>query len=138
MNVGSPSTSLGGLFYFISVAVMLVKEVGLTLLGRGSRGRWRVVLTETGIVIGILCSFFGAGWLIKELFHIQITTLRLNLVTVTGITADSPFYSLFMVALPLLITISPLLVILAIIRILRIFVKPPAQSQLLLTPESER
>ena len=43
MTVGIPGTGLGGLFYFLLVALMPFYELLLTLRGRSSLARWRRV-----------------------------------------------------------------------------------------------
>ena len=55
MNIGLPTTGLGGIFYMLCGLGMPLVEIIRTFFGKSSLAKWRVVLTQTGITVGILC-----------------------------------------------------------------------------------
>lgn len=53
MNVGSPGTGLGGLFYALSVIGMVGYELYLTARGRSSIERWKKAGVQLFLVMGM-------------------------------------------------------------------------------------
>lgn len=62
-----PGIGLGGLFFVLSALVMLILEVVLTVRGRSSLRRWRLVAYQSGIAAGIVLSTVGMLWLLDLL-----------------------------------------------------------------------
>jgi hypothetical protein len=68
MNIGLPGTGLGGLFYLITALMMPLFELRLTLAGRRSLRRWRIVGLQWGIAAAILVSTWGTFELLAYIF----------------------------------------------------------------------
>ena len=66
MTVGIPGTGLGGLFYFLLVAMMPFRELVLTLRRRSSLARWRHVGFHLLILAGMLGVLWGEAWLLDR------------------------------------------------------------------------
>ncbi len=66
MTVGIPGTGLGGLFYFLLVALMPFRELVLTLRRRSSLARWRRVAYHLLILGGMLGVLWGEAWLLDR------------------------------------------------------------------------
>ncbi|HEX5135949.1 MAG TPA: hypothetical protein VFY93_03175 [Planctomycetota bacterium] len=66
MTVGIPGTGLGGLFYFLLVALMPFRELFLTLHGRSSLARWRSVAFHLLILGSMLGVLWGEAWLLER------------------------------------------------------------------------
>lgn len=64
MTVGIPGTGIGGLFYLTLALAMPVRELWLTVRGRSSLARWRIVAYQWGIAAGILGALWGQAWLL--------------------------------------------------------------------------
>lgn len=71
MNAGLPGTGIGGLFYVLLALLMPVRELYLTARGRSSRERWRRVLRQVAIALGIVASLAGAGWVLSRMVDTQ-------------------------------------------------------------------
>lgn len=67
MNAGMPGTGLGGLFYLVLALVMPLHELYLTARGRSSRERWRLVLTQLAVALGIIATVVVVVWVVREL-----------------------------------------------------------------------
>jgi hypothetical protein len=67
VHAGIPGIGLGGLFFVISALAMLAVEVVLTLRGKSSLERWRLVLRQSGIAAGIVLATVGMLWLLELL-----------------------------------------------------------------------
>lgn len=63
MTAGLPGTGLGGLFYLILSLLMPLRELYLTARGRSSRARWRFVLTQLAIALGIIAAMVASATL---------------------------------------------------------------------------
>jgi len=59
MTVGIPGTGLGGLFYFVLVALMPFYELYRTVRGTSSLVRWR----QVGFQLSLLFSMFFVLWI---------------------------------------------------------------------------
>ena len=68
MAVGVPGTGIGGLFYVLLAAMMPVREFWLTLRGRSSLKRWKIVMTQWMICATIVAALWGEAWLLKRGF----------------------------------------------------------------------
>ena len=66
MTVGIPGTGLGGLFYFLLVAVMPFREIVLTVQRRSSFARWRSVAFHLLILGAMLGVLWGEAWLLDR------------------------------------------------------------------------
>lgn len=71
MNAGLPGTGIGGLFYVLLALLMPVRELYLTARGRSSRERWRVVLGQVAIALGIVASLAVTGWALSQVVDTQ-------------------------------------------------------------------
>ena len=67
MTVGLPGAGIGGLFYLIAGLLMPVREAWLTVTGRSSRARWRIVLHQFSIASGIAGGTWASSWLLTTL-----------------------------------------------------------------------
>ncbi len=62
MNAGLPGTGLGGIFYLVLALMMPVRELYLTARGRSSRERWRLVLRQLAMALGIVATVVLTVW----------------------------------------------------------------------------
>ena len=67
MTAGLPGTGLGGLFYLVLSLLMPLFELYLTARGRSSRARWRFVLTQLAIALGIIAAMVVSATLALRL-----------------------------------------------------------------------
>jgi hypothetical protein len=75
MTVGLPGTGIGGLYYVLLALWMPFQELGRTLVGRGSRARWRLVAGQASISLAMLTALSGEAWLLERvLFWIILHT----------------------------------------------------------------
>lgn len=66
MTVGIPGTGLGGLFYFLLVALMPFCEVVHTLRGRSSLERWSRVGFHLLVLAAMLSVLWGEAWILDH------------------------------------------------------------------------
>ncbi len=66
MTVGIPGTGLGGLFYFLLVALMPFRELVLTLRSRSSLARWSRVGFHLLVLAAMLGVLWGEAWLLDR------------------------------------------------------------------------
>lgn len=67
MKVGLPGVGIGGVFYILLVAWMPVREVWLTLQGRSSLRRWRLVGLQSALAVTIVLALAGEWWALAKL-----------------------------------------------------------------------
>lgn len=120
MNVGLPGTGIGGLFYVMSIFAMVGYELVLTLRGRTSAARWRLVGVELVMLSGIVLMIAATGWALslliaRPLYLVKVTALPLGASLATGATWLD---ALIATSIPILVTLSPLVVILSTVRVL--------------------
>ncbi len=61
MNTGLPGTGIGGLFYLLSVIVMIFVEMKDILLGKRNGDRKRLMIEQTAIAVSLLISIAGTN-----------------------------------------------------------------------------
>ena len=76
-NAGLPGTGLGGFFYILMALIMPFYELYLTLLGRSSWARWKLVIYQLFIAAGILAGVEGAAWVAHKLFNFNRPTIEI-------------------------------------------------------------
>lgn len=108
-NAGLPGTGLGGFFYIFMAFTMPFYELYLTIQGKSSPSRWKLVAKQLFIAIGILAGVEAAAWMASKLFNLQKPTV--------AILGGSSFMPNLFLATPMLLSFAVLLVILGIIRI---------------------
>lgn len=69
MVVGMPGTGIGGLYYFIMIALMPARELWFVLQGKSSLARWKFIATQWAMVAGILFSLWATMILVKLGLH---------------------------------------------------------------------
>lgn len=69
MTAGMPGAGLGGLLYIILALLMPVRELYLTVRGRSSAQRWRLVLQQLAIAVGIVASVLATALLVTRVLH---------------------------------------------------------------------
>jgi hypothetical protein len=69
MTAGLPGTAIGGLFYLANSLLMPFRELMLTLRGRSSQQRWRVIAVQGMIAAGVILSMLLMGWIIGLIFE---------------------------------------------------------------------
>jgi hypothetical protein len=87
MTVGIPGTGLGGLFYFLLVALMPFYEFLLTLRGRSSLARWRRVACHLGILGAMFGVLWAEAWLLDRvlgLFRVEAPAGSRDMFLKTG------------------------------------------------------
>ena len=124
MNVGTPGSGLGGLFYLASLIVMLFGQVWRTLKGQSSLARWRFVVGQLAIGGGIVAGIVATGWIISMVFP-ELKLLSIAIVdTGSAVAGATPVIPNIQVALrylvPILITFSPLIAVLFIVQMVRL------------------
>ena len=113
MNIGLPGAGIGGLYYLCCTAIMPVKELFLTLTKPEHKFRYRHIAMQLGISIGIIAGFFLVYQLIDKCLGFNA------LPTVEAGEEEVLFYSL----LPIIVSLSLLMVILVIVEFAALFVK---------------
>lgn len=66
-NAGLPGTALGGLLYVGLALAMPFVELTQTLRGRSSVDRWKFVLRQVAMALGIVSAVLATVWLLTEL-----------------------------------------------------------------------
>jgi len=68
MTAGLPSTGLGGIFYFLLAAFMPMRELWVSLCGRGVIGRWKQIFMTLFLTTMILLALWLEAWLLIKIF----------------------------------------------------------------------
>lgn len=76
MTAGLPGTGIGGLFYFVLVLLMPVREAVRVVQGRSSVARWKTIALHWLLLAGIIKALFGFSWLVQGGFG-MLTRLEL-------------------------------------------------------------
>jgi hypothetical protein len=108
-QAGLPGTGIGGFFYLLMAGLMPFWELYLTLTGRSSWARWKLVFRQLFIAGGILVGIEAAAWMAQRIFHIQPPTVQ-----VLGIPV---LVSHVYIAAPLMLSLTTLAVVLGVIRV---------------------
>ena len=66
-NAGLPGTGLGGLMYIVLALAMPFHELVQTVRGRSSIERWKLVLRQTAIALGIVVAVVLTAWAVMRL-----------------------------------------------------------------------
>ena len=66
-NAGLPGTGLGGLMYVVLALAMPFYEIAQTVRGRSSLARWKLVLRQTAISLGIVVAVASTAWAVMRL-----------------------------------------------------------------------
>ena len=61
MTVGLPGVGIGGIFYLVSALTMPVRELVRTFRRESSAARWRFVMTQWTLAVGILIAMWLTG-----------------------------------------------------------------------------
>lgn len=69
MAAGIPGTGIGGVFYFLLVVLMPIRELWLTISGRSNWKRWKTILWQWTLCGSILGALWGEAWLLKRGFE---------------------------------------------------------------------
>jgi hypothetical protein len=133
VTAGIPGIGLGGLFFVISALLMLVFEVVLTLQGRSSLERWRVVGYQSGLAAGIVLVTVGFLWLLELMVFGDVFVRE---PTGSGTTAAgsgeqaliSAAQLLPVSAAPILVTLVLLLAVLCFAEVLGCIARRPAKT----------
>lgn len=105
-SAGLPGTGLGGLLYLALALVMPVREVYLTIRGRSSLERWKVVARQFAIACGVLVVVEASFWGLAR----------------AGVVLPQVGQGAFLTA-PLLLTVSLMLVVLTVLWIWALVVR---------------
>ena len=119
MNVGTPGTGLGGIFYVLSTMFMLVAELAHTLRGQSSLARWRFVLGQVGIAIGIVATVAITTMLVSYLLPGVSRPLAVDWY-ILPVVHQPALHMLVLVGVLVLVTISPLLLVMLVVQGLRL------------------
>ncbi|MEK7595655.1 MAG: hypothetical protein AAB443_03685 [Patescibacteria group bacterium] len=98
MNVGLPTTGLGGIFYILSGLLMPFIELIYTFREKSSTARWKVVFRQVGITMGILALI----WITSLVLKIFIPNQASNLIPVETNAIYSISYIRIVLASPIL------------------------------------
>ncbi len=66
-NAGLPGTGLGGLMYIVLALAMPFFELLQTVRGRSSLARWKLVLRQTAIALGVVVAVVITAWALMKL-----------------------------------------------------------------------
>lgn len=108
-NAGLPGTGIGGFLYILLAIIMPFCELYLTLLGRSSWARWKLVLKQLFIAGGILAGVEGTAWAVSKLFYFQSPTTE---ILGTDINISHAF-----IAAPIILSLTTLTLVLGVISI---------------------
>ncbi len=107
MNIGLPGAGIGGLYYLGCTAIMPIKELYLTLKKPEHKFRYRLVATQLAIAVGIIAGLF-------LIYQLASGILGVGLSVTEPLSEDAAlFYSL----LPIMVSFSLLIVILALVEL---------------------
>lgn len=101
MNAGLPTTGIGGIFYIVSVVVMLTVEFILIFQGKSSVARWRFVLGQVFLITGIISFSLLTGFALLKVAPANLTHQLTAITTQQGQNSFS-----FITLTPLLILIT--------------------------------
>ena len=90
-NTGLPGTGIGGFLYILLGFAMPFVELYFTACGRSSRARWKRVLAQFGIALGIVLSIEATGWLLRIALGFEVPRLSLAGVEVPPVFVLMPF-----------------------------------------------
>ena len=97
MNAGLPTTGIGGIFYILSVIIMVFVEIGKTIKGSSNISRWKFVLTQCGLVCGIMGMIFLTGIVLAAILPHEVRE------TLSGVSDSSKAVSPTIFLLPFII-----------------------------------
>lgn len=112
MNAGLPTTGIGGIFYFISVVVMVFSEIYITLRGKSSLKRWKFVLGQVFLVLAIIGASVSTAYLLTKAVPASI---RSSISSISGVSGNGFQASEKIVFIPFII-LGVLLVITQLLR----------------------
>lgn len=112
MTVGLPGTGIGGLFYLLTAFLMPVRELWLTLRGRSSVKRWRVVVLQVVLAGGIIGGLWATTWGLNRCFPYAMRVTNLRVVSIIG-------------TIPALLTVGILVTLLLAVELLRLCLWTP-------------
>jgi cytochrome c biogenesis protein ResB len=69
MVAGMPGTGIGGIFYFLLVVFMPIRELYRAVRGQSSLSRWAFILFHISLVIGILAAMWGTMWALNNIIQ---------------------------------------------------------------------
>jgi hypothetical protein len=120
MNIGTPGSGLGGLFYLISALIMLPTELWTTVKGKSSRQRWMLVVTQIGMGLGMIGTTLLTVWIIGLIFP-GVTGIRIAHTPQLINTTNSTLVSISSGLVVMIVTVAPLLLVLGLVQALRGF-----------------
>ena len=122
MNIGLPGTGIGGLFYLLSVFYILAHELYITIRGKSSIKRWKLIREQTGIVITMILMALASNYI--------LSTYLFNKKQVPPMTSNRGFdYAVHYYQLhPILIPITLLFAVLFLTQLVYITLKIKKRS----------
>lgn len=84
MTAGIPGAGIGGLFYLIGAVALPVRSAWRRLRHRDGGPPLRVVLSQTGIALGILAGIWITGWLLGVILGPGVLPARSAAAPVPG------------------------------------------------------
>lgn len=88
MNAGLPTTGIGGIFYFLSVWIMLMLEITRTIRGKSSKHSWKFVSGQLLMVLSILTSIWLTAEIIAKVLPAQ-TRMALTSISTNSTLAQN-------------------------------------------------
>lgn len=130
MTAGLPGTGIGGVFYLISALLMPLFELVLTLRGKSSFARWRLVIRQLVMAAGILGGMWVLGAVAGIIFELFVAThpeLGFAVDLHTNFAQTAYYLNIFHIA-PVLMSVATLAVILTVTNLLRLIIRPLARK----------
>lgn len=89
MNAGLPTTGIGGVFYTLSVIIMLLFELFKTLTGKSTKKSWGFAISQLTLVFLMTGSIFVTGEIISKLFPKQVAISLTSISSSTNFSGNS-------------------------------------------------
>lgn len=122
MNVGIPGTGLGGLFYALSVIVMISIELFYLLIGKSNKEKRQLALRQSAMLLGIILSLVSMDLFLEKVLISPMSPFA-NAISVRAADgADALAISTTLIGLAVLAVIGIL------VQVLRVFFAPPKFS----------
>lgn len=124
MTAGLPGSGLGGIFYFLSILVMLLKEFYLFLRKKRVPHKRRIAKKQFKLIIGMIFSFWISGLLFNLLISLFQKPAVQKIIGSHPAVSGSNIQKFFKLPIStLIISFSILGIILGTVELLRFVVK---------------
>lgn len=115
MNVGLPGTGIGGIFYLLSILIMIAIEAVRFLFGKTSACT-ALASRQALLLVGIIASMIGLNWFLGAAVAIAEKAGG-------GIHGQAAAHPAFLSITPIVMTVGMLAVVIVIVHLIAFFTK---------------